>query len=74
MNFLFTCDNCITKFETERAASSSDKFVRMQNQIDDLHDNISEIKDFFLVRVLWSKRMHLHEQFDIFLMFAYRKY
>ena len=47
-NFLFTCDNCLTKFENERAATSSDKLVTMQNQINDLNDNRAEIKQILL--------------------------
>lgn len=47
-NFLFTCDNCITRFETERAATNSDKLATMQNQIDKLGENMSEIKNILL--------------------------
>ena len=47
-NFLFCCDNCITRLEKERAASSSDKFTTMQSQIDKLDSNMAEIKQILL--------------------------
>ena len=61
-NFVFICDFCMTSFEHKKTAKSEDKLDKMGSRVDNLSQNVDEIKSMLLD--LSSRTNSVHAQSD----------